>query len=117
MRSPIDGFVDAALFIGAIGVPQSAYVNNAGILWINRYTTDLACVLQADVIPGRAPINGFVDAVTGGEILANVTLAGSRINGFRIGGSDGQRADRSHRLAIKNRSPDNSGIGCFPNPA
>ena len=122
MRPSIDGFVDAALLVGAINagtisVSQSADVNDVRILRIDHDPADLARVLQPDVIPSCAAVNGFVDAVAGREVLTNVALAGSGINGFRIGGSHSQRADRGHRLAVKNRHPDNSGIGRFPDSA
>src|ERR1700687_285685 len=117
MYSSIDGFVDAALFVGTKSVPQSANVNDARILRIDHNPADLARVLQADVIPRCAAVGGFVDAVAGRDVRTNVGLAGSGINGFRLGGSHGKRADRAHRLAIKNRLPDNSGIVCFPYPA
>jgi hypothetical protein len=50
---------------------------------------DLARLLQTDVIPRCAAIGGFVDAVAGREVLTNVALAGSGINGL---GSDGATA-------------------------
>ena len=52
MRSSIDRFVDAALFIRAISVPQSAHINDGRILRIDQDPADLACILQADVSPG-----------------------------------------------------------------
>src|SRR6266436_5821655 len=50
-RPSIDGFVDAPVFARTIHVPQSADVNDAWILWIDRDPADLARVLQADVLP------------------------------------------------------------------
>ena len=122
MRPSIDRLVDATLLVGTINagtisVPQSANVNDVRILRIDHNPADLARVLQPDVIPRCAAIRGFVDAVSGREVLANVALAGSGINGSGIGGSHGQCADRGHRLAVKNRRPDDSGIGRLPDSA
>ena len=97
-------------------MPQSANINDIRILRINYDPADLTRVFQSDVSPGRAAISGFVNSVAGREVLTNVGLAGPGINNFRIGGSDGKRTDRAHRLAIKNRRPDNSRIDCFPDP-
>src|ERR1019366_2502964 len=116
MHSSIDGFVDAALFVRTISVPQSADIDGVWILWIDHNPANLSRVLQADVIPRCAAIAGFVDAVAGREILANVGFAGSGINDFRIRGSHSKCADRGHRLAVEDRRPDNSGFGCFPDP-
>jgi len=65
MRPSIDGFVDAALLVGAINagtisVSQSADVNDVRILRIDHDPADLARVLQPDVIPSCAAVNGFV---------------------------------------------------------
>ena len=122
MRSSIDGFIDAALLGGTIGagtvsVPQRGDVNDVRIPRIDGNAADLARVLQTDVTPCGAGVGGFKDAVAGRKILANVGLAGSGIDGFRIGGSHGQRADRGHGLAVKNRGPDHSSVGGFPDPA
>src|SRR5260370_42622770 len=101
MRTYIDGFVDGAVFARNIHVPQSADINNIWVLRIDRNSADLARVLQADVLPRRTAVRGFVDAVTGREVFANVVLATPGINTFRIGGGHGMRADRAHRLRIE----------------
>src|ERR1700686_3402830 len=59
---------------------------------------------------------GLVDAVAEGERRANVGLAGSRINRLGIRWSNRESTDRANGLAIKNWRPDDTGIGCFPNP-
>src|SRR4030081_3914665 len=105
MRSSIAGFVDAPVFARTIHVPQNAHINDGRILWIDRNPADLARVLQADVLPRRTAVSGFVDTVAGREVFANVGLAGSGINNFRVGGSHGKCADRAHRLAIEYGSP------------
>jgi len=114
MRSSIDGLVDAAFRIWAISMTECADVNHVRILRIHHDAADLVGVLQTDVRPGCAAIGRFVDAVTGRQIGTNVGLAGSSVDGLGIRGRHGDRADRSHRLALKNRSPYRSGIRGFP---
>ena len=88
-----------------------------GILRIDDDAADLAGVAQADVGPGLAAVSGFVDAVAGGQIGANVRFARARVNDLRIGRRHCERADRSHRLPIEDRLPNHAGIGGFPDAA
>ena len=45
MHSSIDGFVDAALFVRTISVPQSADINDVWILRIDHNPANLSRVL------------------------------------------------------------------------
>ncbi len=122
MRSSIDGFIDAALLVGVgnartKNMPESADIDNVRILRVDHNPADLPRVLQPYVTPRGAAVSGFVDAVTGREIFANVALAGPGIDSLSVGGSHGQRPDRGHWLAVKDWCPDNSGVGRFPYPA
>src|ERR1700690_3255687 len=117
MRASVDGLIHPTLRAGTIRMPESAHIHDVRILLIDGNPADVARVLESDVMPGRAAVRRFINAVAEREAGTNVALAGSRINRLRIGGSHGERADGSHRLAIENRRPHRSRIGRLPDSA
>jgi hypothetical protein len=117
MRASVHGLIHPTLRVGTISMPESAHINDIRILRIDGNPANVPGVIESDVMPGRAAVGRFINAVAERETGTNVALAGSRINRLRIGGSHGQRPDRCYRLSIENRSPHRSGIGRLPNSA
>ena len=116
MHSAIGGFIDTALLVRTISMPQCADIDDIGVLRVDDDSANVARVLKADMQPGSTSIHRFVHAVAKGEGRPNVGLAGSGINSLRIGRRNRKSANRCDRLPIKDRSPDNTGISRLPNP-
>src|SRR4051812_25804820 len=61
--APIGGAKYAALWVGSIGVAQRGDQNHAGVARIDDNASDLPRIAQADVFPGEATVDGFINAV------------------------------------------------------
>ena len=78
---------------------------------------DGARIPQADVLPGLAGIDRFVDAVALRQIAADAGFAGAGIDHVGIGRRDGKAADGRSFLLIEDGLPGGGAIGRFPNAA
>src|SRR5215472_17647106 len=72
--------VDAAFMIGSIRVAQRGYKNNAGIVRVNKDTADLHGISKPYVLPGRAAVQGFVNAIAEGNVRPHVRLAAAYVD-------------------------------------
>ena len=77
---------------------------------------DLA-VLLPDVLPGLAGVGGFVDAVAGLDVAADVGLAGADVDDVGIGRGDGEGADGLGGLVVEDRLPVDAAVAGFPDAA
>ena len=84
---------NAALSIWTIGVPKRGDQNAVRILGVDNQLADGARIAQADVLPGLAAVNRFVNAVTMGCVAANAPFARSDVDDVRIGRRNRQAAD------------------------
>ena len=64
-----------------------------GIFWIDDQLADRPRIAQADVLPGLAAVNRFVNAVTMGGVATNAPFARSDVDDVRIGRRNRQAAD------------------------
>ena len=113
-------FVDAALGVRLEHVPHRRRVRDVRIARIDDQRGGLVRFAQPGVRPRRASVGALEDAVAGVEVLADIAFAGSRIDHARIGGRDGQRADRGGRrrqLSVADVHPVLPVVGAFPNAA
>ncbi len=72
---------------------------------------------QAEMRPRLAGVGRLVDAVAGREVGPDDAAAGADVDDVRIGRRDGDRADRSGRLAIEERLPVRAVVGRAPDAA
>jgi len=96
--------VDAALGVGAEGVPQDGGVGDVGIGRVDDQRADLT-LLFPDVLPGLAGVQRLVDAVTRADVAADVGLAGAGVDHVGVGRGDGNGADRGNGLVVEDRLP------------
>src|SRR5271165_6853267 len=78
----------AALGVLPEGMPQRSQKHHFGIMRIDNDATDSARVAKSHILPGATGIDGFIDAVSAGNI-ATQRLSGSGVQDIRIA--------RSHR--------------------
>src|SRR5258706_1988830 len=71
----VHGFVEAALFAGAVKPAESANIDDVGIGAMDGDTADLERLLQPHVLPGFAAIGRFVDAIAPGDRVSRIVLA------------------------------------------
>ncbi len=67
--------------------------------------------------PRVSAVGGPVNSVARGKVRAAQTFPAADVNDVRVGGRDGQGADRSGGLPIEYRSPGPPGIRAFPHAA
>src|SRR5438128_1408909 len=89
---------------------------DVGVCGMNDDLADLT-FLFPDMGPVLAGVGGFVDAVAGGHVAANVSLSRADVDDVRIGGRHGDGADRGNRLLVENRLPGEAAIAAFPDAA
>ena len=115
--SAIGGAVEAALFVGAVGVAGDGDEDAVGVAGIDGDLADLLAVAEAEVGPGFAAVGGFVDAVAGGEVGALQTFAAADVKGLGIAIGDGNGADGAGGLVVPDAVPGGSGVGGLPDAA
>src|SRR5258708_181918 len=114
MRSTVCGLVDAAFFVGTIGVTKRADIDDIRVSRVDHDPADLARVLQTDVGPSSAAINRFVNPVARREIRTNVGLARPNVDGLRVRWGYNDGADRADGLVVEDWRPNSSSVGRFP---
>ncbi len=97
--------VDAAFLVRTEQVSGHRRVNRLRVARIDHDARDGLRLAQADVLEGPAAIGGLVDAVAKRRRLAIVRLSGADIDDVRIGGMDGDVADRRGRVLLEHRLP------------
>src|SRR5207249_11460578 len=58
-----------------------------------------------DVLPGLPGVLGLVDAIAGGDVAADVGLAGTDVDHVGIGRRHDKGANGLHRLIVEDRPP------------
>ena len=89
----VNGAKDAALGIWTIRMAKRRNQHAVGIFWIDDQLADRPRIAQADVLPGLAAVNRFVNAVTMGCVATNAPFARSDVDDVRIGRRNRQAAD------------------------
>ena len=94
----VRGLVDAALVVRTPEAAEGADVDHVGVLRVHDDGADLEGLAEAGVAPGGAAVLGDVDAVTPGDRVAGVVLAGARPDLGGVRGGDGESAHRGGAL-------------------
>ncbi|MGA9575035.1 MAG: hypothetical protein WBS20_13945 [Lysobacterales bacterium] len=87
------------------------------VAWIDQHAGDLPAVLQANVRPVLAGVDGFVHTVTVGDVGTHVRFAAAHVDRLWIGRCERQRTDRADILAVEDRLPGAPGIMGRPHAA
>ena len=75
-------------------MPSAHASDDLWVLRVDRRCADAAGLLEPHSRPGLAGVGGLVDPFADRDVAANLRLAGARPDDVRIGGRDGERADR-----------------------
>src|SRR5580704_4508745 len=110
----IVGAEDAALGVRPEGMPEGRNIDDVRIRGIDDDPANRSRIAQADVLPGLAPIERFVDSVTMRDVATNTSFASPDINNIGIGGRNGEAADRRYVLLVEDGSPSHGAVGRFP---
>ena len=117
-RSPvlaaIGGPENASLPVCAEDVAERGHQDDVRIAQVHEDAADVPGRRETAVRPGPAAIVRAEDAVTGNDVVARLRLARARIDHFRVGGRDRDRADRSRGPALENRRPRAAGVLGLP---
>ncbi len=107
----------AALLLRPVGVAERTRQDDVRILRVDHQARNPPGLLQAHQRPGLAGVHGLVDALAQRDVTADLALAGPGPDDVRIGGGDGERPDRLHRLAVEDRRPIGAAVGGLPDAA
>ena len=92
-------------------------IHGVGIARVDEDPVDVARVVEAEVRPGVAAVEAFVEAVAAGLAVARVALARAHPDHVRVALVDNHRADGRHRLVVEDRLEVDAAVGRFPQPA
>ena len=106
-----------ALCVRPIRVAQRSHKNDVRIVRIDDDFADGATVVQADVLPGLACVQRFVDAISLRDIAAQAGLAGTNVNRIVVRISHRQASNISRSLFVEYWRPGHGPIGGFPHSA
>ena len=110
--------VDAALLLRRGDAPHDAREDDVGVRRMHEDAADAAGLVESHVRPRAAGVHRLVDAVADHVAVANrPRFAGAGPDDVRIGGRDGERADRRHRHAVGHRHPADAAVGRLPHAA
>src|SRR6266850_1957076 len=108
---------DAAFGVRAVGMAESGDEYDVWIRGMNDELADVPGVLQSDIGPGFPGVIRTIDAVAEGDISADTSFAGSRINNVGIGIRDRDAANGRGGLLLEERIPGDASVRGFPNSA
>src|SRR5690606_15947197 len=109
---------DTALLVRSPGMAKGRHVDDVRVVGVDGDVTDVAGVLQTHVLPGLAPVGGFVDAVTVRDVAADVRLAGTNVDDVGVRLRDGDCPDgRGVQVAVGDVEPVCATVGRLPDTA
>ena len=108
---------DAAFGVRAVSMAESGDEYDVWIRGMNDELADVPSVLQSDIGPGFPGVIRTIDAVAKGDISADASFAGSRVNDVGIGIRDCDAADGGGGLLLEERIPGDASVRGFPNSA
>ena len=86
--------VDATLLVGPVEPPEGCHVCDIRVRGMNHDASDVLRLLEAHVLERPSCVRALVDAAAPGRRLPVVGLARAHIQDRRVGGGEGQVADR-----------------------
>ncbi len=115
--SAIHAAENSPLCICSVGVAESRDEDDVGVVRINDDRADVPRIRQPDIRPRLSRIERLIYAVAIGNIAADASFAGARINYIRVGFGNGDAANRGDGFIIENRKPGESAVRGLPNAA
>src|SRR5262249_28032522 len=116
-RRAADGTaVHVARAVAGYGGPEDSGEAEVGVLGIDGNRAGLPDRLP-DVLPALAAVGGLEDAGAGGDVAADVRLAGADVDDVRVTGRDRDAADGAGGLVVEDGLPGVPGVGALPHPA
>jgi hypothetical protein len=114
----VGGAIDAAHFVRPPEMAERGDVHDVGILGMDAHRADGLAILQPDIAPRLAAVDGFVDAVAVGGIAAHAGFAHAHVDhvGVGIGHRDGAHGT-GLELAVGDRQPGAAAVGGLPDAA
>src|SRR6185437_1353116 len=113
--SSVECAIEAALLVRSVGM---AFYGNEDAVRIGGIDGELADLLAVadclQVRPCFSSVGGFIDAVASGEIGPLQAFAAAYINNVRVACRNGNRTDRSGRLAVPDAVPGRARVGGLP---
>src|SRR5262249_52237830 len=97
--------------------PLGGDVDGAGVARVEEDLADVLGLLQADLVPGLAAVDGFVDAVAVADRALAVVLAGAYPDDVGVLRVQGDVADRVGALFVENGRPGGAGVLGLPDAA
>ena len=108
---------NTALGVRSVGMAERGHENDVRIVGIDDDFADGAAVAQANVLPGLASVERFVNSIAVRDVSANAGLACTHVNRVVIGVGHGEAANGSTSLFIENRRPGHGAVGRLPDAA
>jgi hypothetical protein len=103
--SAICAAVNAALLVRCVEMSDRCNEQHVRISRIDSDLSNVLRVVEADVLPRLAGIDGLVHAIPVTDGIAESGFAASDIHGIRLRWRDCNGTDRSHWHGIENRKP------------
>ncbi len=113
----VEGAVDAAFLVRAVGMAEDGGEEAVGAARIDDDLRDLLAVPEAEVGPGPAGVGRFVDAVADREVGPLEALTARDVDDVRVRGRDGDGPDRARRLVVEDGAPGAAVVGRLPDAA
>jgi hypothetical protein len=111
--------VDAALDVAREQVAHGGDEHVVGVARIDDDAADVDGLVEAEVLPGRAAVEGLPHAVArvGDAATAGAGLAGADVEDVRVARIEGERARRQAALAVEDRGEGRAAVDGLPHAA
>ena len=113
----VDRLVEAAVGVRPVQPAEDADVSDVRVLRVDRDRADLVRILEADVLPRLAAVDGLVHAVAEGDAVARVGLAGADVEDVLVRRGHGHGPDGDGRLAVELVLVGDAVVGRLEQPA
>ncbi len=113
----VGGLVQPAVAARRPERPHRRHVDHLGIARIDDDAADVHRILEAQVLPRLAAVDGAVDPVAVGDAALAVVLAGADPDHVGVVRVDGDAADRERALGVEDRRPGRPAVLRLPHPA
>ena len=103
VRPAVGGLVDAAVLIGAPLAPEDAGVDDVRVLRVDDEARDLVRLLEADVRPVIAAVDGLVHAVAHRRVVARIPFARADVDDVLVARRDGHGPNGASARLVEDR--------------
>src|SRR5436190_5557763 len=109
-----NGLAGSPLPVSFFQVVPRGGVDDVGVGGVDHDAPDAARQVEAQVLPGLAGVGGLVHPVADRDMAADPRLTRPRPHDVRVRWSDGEGADRLHRLVVEDRLPVDAAVRRLP---